>query len=99
MYWLFVPSFVSAASIVTSPERSMTASGPMIACVLAFEANSSHHKYLNASARVNGVAQRMFVRGLFSVVFVDEGLRPWMLQTAAGFSRNSHSRPTTNDAK
>jgi hypothetical protein len=34
------------------------------ACVLAFEANSSHHKYLNASARVNGVAQRMFVRGL-----------------------------------
>jgi hypothetical protein len=33
------------------------------ACVLAFEANSSHHKYLNTSARVNGVAERVFVRG------------------------------------
>jgi hypothetical protein len=34
--------------------------------VLAFEANSSHHKYLNASARVNGVAERIFVRGFCS---------------------------------
>ncbi len=33
------------------------------ACVLAFEANSSHHKYLNASARANGVAERVFIRG------------------------------------
>jgi hypothetical protein len=33
------------------------------ACVLAFEANSSHHKKLNASARANGVAERIFVRG------------------------------------
>jgi hypothetical protein len=33
------------------------------ASVLAFEANSSHHKYLNISARVNGVAERIFVRG------------------------------------
>lgn len=33
------------------------------ACVLAFEANSSHHKYLNTSARANGVAERIFIRG------------------------------------
>lgn len=34
--------------------------------VLAFEANSTHHKYLDASARVNGVSERMFVRGFCS---------------------------------
>ena len=34
--------------------------------VLAFEANSAHHKYLQASARVNGVSERMFVRGFCS---------------------------------
>ena len=32
-------------------------------CVLAFEGNSSHHKYLNISASVNGVAERIFIRG------------------------------------
>lgn len=36
------------------------------ASVLAFEANSSHHKYLEASARVNGVSERVFVRGFCS---------------------------------
>jgi hypothetical protein len=33
------------------------------ACVLAFEADPSHHKQLNASSRANGVAERIFVRG------------------------------------
>jgi hypothetical protein len=33
------------------------------ACVLAFEAETSHHKHLMLSARANGVAERIFVRG------------------------------------
>ncbi len=31
--------------------------------VLAFEADPNHHKYLEVSARANGVAERLFVRG------------------------------------
>jgi hypothetical protein len=33
------------------------------ACVLAYEGNSSHHKYLDTSARANGVGERIFIRG------------------------------------
>jgi hypothetical protein len=36
------------------------------ACVLAFEADSSHHQRLKASARANGVFERIFVRGFCS---------------------------------
>jgi hypothetical protein len=33
------------------------------ACVLAYEGNSSHHRYLDTSACANGVGERIFIRG------------------------------------